>query len=121
ENVFRDELDLPLLDVQNDTDPGFGNPTEGTLTFPSCAAYPGWDCGCNIATATLGSRIARQILVFGRAKRELESLTLGGVPLLAPMMDSYDLFSPLVAGDLKAEPRLRAAMLDFGVRPALGL
>jgi hypothetical protein len=124
ENEFRSQIGLrPLRDIYSDDDPGQGQrPTLGGLKYVSCIGeHEGWDCGCNIATATLGSPIARQIAEFRRAKRELARFTLASVPLLQPMMDSYALFSPAVAGDVASNPDLRWAMLHFGVQPAVHL
>ena len=119
ENDFRAELVLPLLDVHSDDDPGVGVPTLGTLKYPSCDG--GWECGCNIATATLGSPVAREIALFRRAKRDFEKITLGGVPLLEPMLTAYQLFSPRVAGDVRADPTLRNAMRHFAIEPSVHL
>ena len=120
ENVFRAEFGLELLDVQNDDDPGLGMPSKGGLQSPSCEDK-GWECGCNIATAALGSPIARPIAAFRRAKRDMTRLTLGSVPLLQPMLDSYQLFSPLVANDMRSDPSLRGRIGLYGVQPAIHL
>ena len=63
----------------------------------------------------------RPIAEFRRAKREFERFTLGSIPVLKPMMSSYQLFSPLVAGDMRTDSALREAMLHFGVQPAVQL
>ena len=76
---------------------------------------------CNIATATLGSPVAQEIVEFRRAKRELEGLTLGSAPILEPMWNSYQLFSPAVAADIAIDPELRAAALHYGVRPSVSV
>ncbi len=119
ENEFRSHVGLKLLNVYDDSDPGFGIPTLGTLGFPACK--PTGFTWCNIATVALGSPVARQIVAFRRAKREFERLTLGSTPLLEPMLSSYRLFSPLVASDMQSDPALRDAMLHYGVQPAVHL
>jgi hypothetical protein len=125
ENVFRSQIGMkPLRDINIDLDPGQGQaPSVGGLTYDSCLGkYDGWNCRpCNIATATLGSPVARQIAEFRRAKRELEQFTLASVPLLKPMLDSYALFSPAIADDVRSDADLRQAMLHFGVQPAVHL
>jgi len=120
ENEFRGQVGLDLLNVYDDNDPGYGIPTLGTLDFPSCKATTGFSW-CNIATVALGSPVARQIVSFRRAKREFGRLTLGSAPLLEPMLNSYRLFSPLVAAEMQSDPMLRDAMLHYGVQSAVHL
>jgi hypothetical protein len=119
ENAYRREQNLPTRNVNYDAYT-WGDPDTGTLDAPTCAGK-GWTSECNIATAALGSPIARQIAEFRRAKRELETLTLGSVPLFGPMLTAYQLFSPLVAGALEVDAELRGAMVHFGVQPAVCL
>jgi hypothetical protein len=133
ENAFRAQLGLPLRNpVVSLGDSAFiGMPTRGGLTIPACKPpansasladlFDGTCIGCNVATATLGSPVAREIVAFRRAKRDFEHLTLNSVPLLEPMMNSYKLFSPLIAGDVLDNPVLREAMLHLAVQPAVRL
>jgi hypothetical protein len=133
ENAFRAQLGLPLRNpVVSITDSAsLGMPTRGGLTIPACKPpansaslgdlFDGTCIGCNVATATLGSPVAREIVAFRRAKREFEPLTLNSMPLLAPMMDSYKIFSPVIAGDVNHDPVLRHAMLHLGLQPAVRL
>jgi hypothetical protein len=132
ENAFRAQLGLPQRFPFVGTGKALiGTPARGGVTFPACKPpansasladlFDGTCVGCNIATAALGSPVAREIVAFRRAKREFASLTLGSVPLLEPMMDSYQLFSPLIAADMGGDPVLRDAMLRYGVLPAVYL
>jgi hypothetical protein len=133
ENAFRAQLELPLRNpVVSITDSAFlGMPTRGGLTIPACKPpangasladlFDGTCIGCNIATAALGSPVAREIAAFRTAKRDFGDLTLNSVPLLEPMMNSYKLFSPMVAGEMRNNPVLRETMLHYGVQPAVHL
>jgi hypothetical protein len=133
ENAFRAQLGLPIRNpVVSITDSAFlGMPTRGGLTVPACKPpansasladlFDGTCIGCNIATAALGSPVAREIAAFRRAKRDFEHLTLNSVPLLEPMMNSYKIFSPMIAGDMRGDTALRATMLHLGVQPAVRL
>jgi hypothetical protein len=88
ENAFRSQVGLPLEHPTNYTAGGVGTPDYGGVKYIGCpaAVYGGdWQlCSCNIATAALGSPVARQIAAFRRAKRQFEKLTLDSVPLLQP-------------------------------------
>jgi hypothetical protein len=132
ENDFRTQLGLPLRYPLVSTGKALtGTPTRGGLTFPKCKPpaksasladlFDGTCVGCNIATAALGSPVAREIVAFRKAKRDFAPLTLGSVPLLEPMMNSYQLFSPIIAGEMRGDPDLRDAMLRYGVQPAVYL
>ena len=131
ENAFRAQLGLPQRLPYVSAKALIGMPTRGGITFPACKPpansasladlFDGTCVGCNIATAALGSPVAREIVAFRRAKREFASLTLGSVPLLEPMMNSYQLFSPLIAADMGGDAVLRDAVLRYGVLPAVYL
>jgi hypothetical protein len=132
ENAFRAQLGLPLRYPLVSTGKALtGTPTRGGVTFPECKPpaksasaadlFNGNCITCNIATAALGSPVAREIAAFRRAKRDFAPLTLGSVPLLEPMMNSYQLFSPIIAGEMRDDPDLRDAMLRYGVQPAVYL
>lgn len=132
ENAFRAQLGLPLRYPLVSTGKALtGTPTRGGITFPECKPpkesasaadlFNGNCITCNIATAALGSPVAREIVAFRRAKRDFAPLTLGSVPLLAPMMQSYEIFSPIVAGEMRDDPGLRDALLRYGVQPAVYL
>ena len=133
ENTFRAQLGLPIrYPLVSIADAAYwGMPTRGGLTVPACKPpatsasaadlFNGNCIGCNIATAALGSPVAREIVAFRRAKRDFEQLTLNSVPLLEPMMNSYQLFSPMIAGEMRADPVLRTAIRHYGVQPAVHL
>jgi hypothetical protein len=132
ENAFRAQLGLPLRYPAVTTGKALtGTPTRGGVTFPECKPpeksasaadlFNGNCISCNIATVALRSPVAREIVAFRRAKRDFAPLTLGSVPLLEPMMNSYQLFSPIVAGEMRDDPGLRDAMLRYGVQPAVYL
>jgi hypothetical protein len=121
-NYFNPTIGLPLESITDYDNPHYGQPTNEVKYTPCKDTRTPWQlCVCNIATAALGSPAARPIAEFRRAKREFERLTLGSVPVLEPMMTSYQLFSPLVAGDMRTDSALREAMLHFAVQPALHL
>ncbi len=122
ENQYRGQLGLPSRNPTVTIHDITGPPTVGPTTLKGCneTLFPDL-CKCNIATVALSSPIARQIAEFRRAKRDLESLTFRGAPVLAPMWDAYQVFSPLVAGRMLADPSLRDLMLHFGVRSAAHL
>jgi hypothetical protein len=123
ENQFRSHLGLPTRNPNITSHGIIGSAEVGPTTLKMCneaALFPDL-CKCNIATAALGSPVARQIVEFRRAKRELEKLTLGGAPILAPMWNAYQMFSPAVAGRILTDPELRVTMLRYGLQPAVYL
>jgi hypothetical protein len=126
DNAFRAALKLTAEHPTDFVSVKYGAPTIGGLTFPNCAwsvyGNPWEHCKiCSIATAALGSPVNRQIATFRAAKRTFERLTLGSVPILAPMLDSYQLFGPRVAREVSTHPQLRSATVHYGVQPAVGL
>jgi|tagenome__1003787_1003787.scaffolds.fasta_scaffold20989986_14 hypothetical protein len=126
DNAFRAELTLPSIHPAGDVPVQHGTPTLGDLTFPACGSKkprnPWRDCKkCAIATAALGSPVTRQIAAFRSAKRHFQEITLGSAPILAPMMNSYRLFSPRVADAVSTDPALRDSMRHYGVQAAVHL
>ena len=125
ENEFRDQLKLPLEHPTDYWSNDVGMPSHGGVKFVTCQASGGysnpWANKCIIATAALGSPGARQIVAFRRAQRDFEELTFGSAPILAPMLNAYELFGPRVAGAMYADPKFRDAVLHFGVQPATHL
>src|SRR5215218_1200064 len=96
ENQFRAQLGLPARNPNVTMHTIYGPSTVGPTVLKGCneALFPDL-CKCNIATAALGTPIARQIVEFRRAKRDLETLTFCAAP--------------------------RDLMLRFGVQPAVHL
>jgi len=126
DNAFRDALQLPREHPTDYVKVEYGMPTRGGLKFPNCTwstyGNPWEHCKlCSIATAALGSPINRQIATFRTAKRNFQRLTLGSVPILAPMLDSYRLFGPKVARAVSQDEQLRSATVHYGVQPAVHL
>ena len=126
DNAFRAALKLHPEHPTDYVSVKYGTPTIGGLKFPNCnwSAYgnPWEHCKiCSMATAALGSPINRQIATFRAAKRNFERLTLGSVPILAPMLDSYQLFGPWVAREVSKHAQLRSATVRHGVHPAVRL
>src|SRR5215217_7305900 len=122
ENQFRAQLGLPARNPNVTMHTIYGPATVGPTVLKGCneTLFPDL-CKCNIATAALGTPIARQIVEFRRAKRDLEIHTFCGAPVLAPMWNAYQVFSPLVAGRMLTDAALRDLMLQFGVQPAVHL
>ncbi len=129
DNAFRGELGLEPEHPSDYKSLGRGMPTKGGLYTPRCGnpkkdtyGNPWANCkACSIATAALESPVNREIAALRAAKRDYQSVTLGGAPILAPMLGSYRLFGPAVAAAVREDPGLRRATREYGVGAALRL